>query len=583
MTGITLEQALGDDHYETIYPDDLPIAAGAWEEMMASNMPFDQLIFRYQRPDKSKVWVSGNGRPLYDVKGKVTGYLGAVTDISHLKALENTLMISESRFRTLVNLAPVGIVETDVEGNPVFTNARWHTLSGIRELEPLGANASDTLHPDDREWTLKLNQESTQNGTEVNNIEYRFLHPDGKVVWVSDSSRPLINPDGTVSGHIITMTDITERKRLEEALRRNEEQLRFITDNVQDLVTQVNASAHFVFASPSHKTVLGYDPADLIGKSSVELVHPDDRPAMLAAFGDAYQKGITQIRTEARLRHANGHYIYFETMGTFLFEGTTFIGGVLTSRDISERKRMQNLMLETQRLQTELDKEHELSSMKTRMMERIAHEFRTPLTVIQSSAETLTTYLDRLTAEQRTAKAVTIQGQIQRLTDMLQEIGLAVKGSFTPDRIHRQPTDVSAMCRELAAELEQQFNLPNKYVLDLPEKTVVSLDPHVFRNALRQIMRNAIRFSPSAAPINISLSLDEDSITLLVADHGIGILPHEQLHVFEPFFRGSNISEISGLGVGLTITRAAIEAHGGTIDFDSVSGEGTTFIINLPV
>jgi PAS domain S-box-containing protein len=583
MTGITLEQALGDEHYETIYPDDLPIAADAWEEMMASNLPFDKLIFRYQRPDKSTVWVSGNGRPLYDAQGHPTGYLGAVTDISHLKALENTLMISESRFRTLVNLAPVGIVETDVEGNPIFTNARWHSLSGVPKLTPRGENASSTIHPDDREWTQKLNQASTQDGAEVNNIEYRFLHPDGKVVWVSDSSRPLINPDGTVSGHIIAMTDITERKWLEEALRRNEEQLRFITDNVQDLVTLVDASANFVFASPSHKAVLGYDSAGLIGNSSVELVHPDDRPAMLEAFGSAYQQGMRQIRAEVRLRHADGHYIYFETMGTFLFEGETFIGGVLTSRDISERKRLQNLMLETERLQSALDKEHELSSMKTRMMERIAHEFRTPLTVIQSSTETLTTYLDRLTPEQRSAKAVTIQGQIQRLTDMLHEIGLAVKGSFTPDRIHRQPTDVSAMCRELAAELEQLFKVPNKYVLNLPEKTVVALDPHVFKNALRQIMRNAARFSDAAAPVNVSLSQDEDHFTLRVTDHGIGILPHERSQVFEPFFRGSNISEISGLGVGLTITKAAIVAHGGTIDFESVAGEGTTFIINLPV
>lgn len=584
MTGVTLEQALGDDQYETIYPDDLPIAAGAWDEMMESHLPFDNLLFRYQRPDKSTVWVSGSGRPLYDTQGRVTGFLGAVTDITAQKLLEDTLVVSESRFRTLIDLAPVGIVETDARGNIILTNTRWHILSGISGLQELDEDASSTIHPDDKAWVNAINQESIDNASPVNNIEYRFLHPDGKVIWVSDSSRPLLNSNGEVDGHIITMTDITERKRLEEALSHNERQLRLITDNVQDLITQNDIKGQIVFVSPSSRTMLGYEPAELLNTSSIDLVHPDDRASISEGFRTALKMGARHLMVESRLRHADGHYVWTESIIKFILDDQSKLaGGVYISRDISERKRMQKLMLETERLQSALDKEHELSSMKTRMMERIAHEFRTPLTVIQSSAETLTTYLDRLTPDQRIAKTATIQGQIQRLTDMLQEIGLAVKGSFTPDRVHPQDIDISAMCRELAAELEHMFNLSHKYVLDLPEKMMVSLDPHVFKNALRQVMRNAIRFSAPEAPIDISLSQDENSFTFRVTDHGIGILPHEQIHIFEPFFRGSNISEISGLGVGLTIAKAAIEAHGGTITFESVAGEGTTFIIKLPI
>ena len=174
-------------------------------------------------------------------------------------------------------------------------------------------------------------------------------------------------------------------------------------------------------------------------------------------------------------------------------------------------------------------------------------------------------------------------GEIQRLTDMLEEIGLVINGSFMPDQIRRMPTDVSALCRELVSDLEKQFNLPGKYVLDLSNKALVSIDPYVTKNAMMHIMRNAARFSPPSTSIHVSVTDEENGIKLVVADTGMGILPDEQSRIFEPFFRGSNIGEISGMGVGLAIARAAIEAQGGTITIQSKPGDGTTVTIWFPV
>ena len=583
MTGITLEQALSDERYETIYPEDLSIAAGAWEGMMESNLPFDNAVFRYQRPDKTTVWVSGNGRPLFDDYGLVIGYLGTVTDISEHKMLEDTLVISESRFRTLINFAPVGIVETDAQGNIMLTNKQWSALSGVSEISAFSGNASSTIHPDDLALTQAIQQQTGENAGTVDNVEYRFLHPDGKLVWVSDSSRPIFDELGNVNSYIITMTDITERKRLEEALRQNEERLRNITDNLQDMVSQSDADGLFTFVSPSYHTTLGYEVKSLIGMSAMDMIHPEDVGRVVQAFQNAFERDTYNFNMECRLRHIDGHYIDVDIAGKLFFDSEAkFMGGVFISRDISERKRLQNLLFEKEKLQGALDKEHELSALKTRMMERIAHEFRTPLTVIQAATETLTYYFDRLTPDQRNAKGITIKGQIQRLTDMLQEIGLVVNGNFTPDHVHRQSTDVSVLCHELATELERQLNFPGKYVLNLPESTIASLDPHVTKNAIRHIMRNAARFSNPSSVVRVSLSRDEKGITLRVTDTGIGIPSLEQLRLFEPFFRGSNIGEISGLGVGLTIARAAIEAQGGTIKIESVVGQGTTVTIWFP-
>ncbi|MBI1279868.1 MAG: PAS domain S-box protein [Anaerolineaceae bacterium] len=710
MTGITLEQALSDENYDTIYPEDLSIAAGAWDNMMATSLPFDNAIFRYQRPDKSTVWVSGNGRPLFDANGVITGYLGTVTDISSHKMLEDTLVISELRLRTLIDFAPVGIVETDEQGTIMRVNAQWCALSGISEVEAFTGNASKTIHPDDFERIQAINQTSLENGSPVNNIEYRFMHPDGKVVWVSDSSRPMYDELGNVTGHIITMTNITELKHLEEALRQNEERLRNITDNLYDLVTQNDAEGRIVFVSPSSRTMLGIEPQDVVGKLTFDFVHHDDWSKMISTRQSAVDANELHVSGEGRLRHADGHYIYVETEGTMLFDaqshyagsvlitrdmserrrlyealrqneerlriitdniqdlvsqssgdglltfvspsyhtilgynvqaliGTSsmdivhpedlanvvqafqdafevdnyhfnvecrlrhmdghyidadiagklffddqskFMGGVFIARDISERNRMQNLLLEKEKLQAALDKEHELSALKTRMMERIAHEFRTPLTVIQAATETLIYYYDRLNSEQRNSKGITIKGQIQRLTDMLQEIGLVVNGNFTPDRVHRQATNVSALCREVAAELERQLDLPDKYIFNLPESSIDSLDPHVTKNAIRHILRNAARFSPPYSKVNIDLVHSEKGTRMRVIDSGIGIPAQEIARLFEPFFRGSNIGEISGLGIGLTIAKAAIEAQDGTIAIESELKKGTTVTIWFP-
>ncbi len=583
MTGITLEQALSDEYYETIYPEDLPIAAAAWEEMMETNLPFDNVLFRYQRPDKTTIWVSGNGRPLLDENGTVSGYLGTVTDISEHKMLEDTLLISESRFRTLINFAPVGIVETDAQGNIMLANAQWSALSGVSEVDAFSGKHSSTIHPDDLALIQALQQETWEQACAVDNVEYRFLHPDGKLVWVSDSSRPILDELENVSGHIITLTDITERKRLEEALRQNEERLRIITDNIRDLIIQTDAHGNLIFLSPSCHVVLGYEPQSLVGRSSMDLLHPEDLAYMNQLYETASKTGTREFISESRLRHAEGHYISVETVGKFIYDkSSNYIGGVFISRDINERKRMQSLLLEKEKLQGALDKESELSALKTRMMERIAHEFRTPLTVIQATTETLTYYFDRLSIDQRNTKGITIKGQIQRLTDMLQEIGLVISGSFMPERIRPTSTDVSALCRDITTEIERQFSRPNQFVLDVPDVAFASLDTQVTRNAIMNVMRNAVRFSNPSSVIKVSLSRDEKGITLRITDSGIGIPEQEQPRLFAPFFRGSNIGEISGLGIGLTIAKAAIEAQQGTIKIESVVGQGTTVTVWFP-
>ena len=385
------------------------------------------------------------------------------------------------------------------------------------------------------------------------------------------------------TGYIVAMTDITERKCLEEKLRASEERLRLITDNIQDLVTQSDAEDRIVYASPSSRMVLGMKPEAIVGTLRRDFVHPDDWEKIIATCQAAIQVGREHLMIEGRLRHADGRYINIETMCKLFYDTQShYTGAVYITRDITERKRLETLLLEREKLQTALEKEQELNALKTRMMERIAHEFRTPLAVIQLSSETLTHYYERLTPDKREAKVTTIKSQIQSITDMLDEIGLVVKGRFEPEYLNRVSTDVSALCRDATTKLAADFNLPDKFVLDLPETALAVVDKNILRSALLHMMRNAVQYSQPSEIVKASLLRFENSIELRVTDTGIGILPQELPRIFDPFFRGSNISELRGLGVGLTIAHAAIEAHNGTIKVESLPLQGTTVTICLP-
>ncbi len=525
-----------------------------------------------------------NVAPLRNDEGQIIGGMILSHDITERKQLEDELVASEERYRTLIDFAPVGIVETDNRGAIVLSNNKWSALSGITLNSPTPDEASVTIHPDDLAKTRAVNQLMLDTAQHVDNLEYRFLHPDGKVVWVSDSSRALLDSNGTVRGYIVAITDITERKRLEEQLRTNEERLRIITDNIHDLITQNNIHGQLVFVSASSRKMLGYEPDFLLNTSSLDLIHPDDQDAMRETFRKAYEAGSSQFTVEGRLRHADGHYVSVETIGKIVFDEHSHpASGVYISRDITERKRIQELHIKQEKLQTALEKEQELSNLKTRMMQRITHEFRTPLAIIQILMETLTHYYERLTPKQRETKAATVKNQIQHITNMLGEIALIVNGSFMPNALYRVSTDVSALCRRVAAKLASHSNLPDKYRLDVPETLIMSVDPAVLENALLHIMRNAAHFSEPSAVVTVRLSQLENTVELCITDTGIGIQPDELPRIFEPFFRGSNINERSGLGVGLTIARAAIEAHGGWINVESELGKGTSVIISLPI
>lgn len=315
-------------------------------------------------------------------------------------------------------------------------------------------------------------------------------------------------------------------------------------------------------------------------KSVFEHVHPDDletiRQLERSITGQQPVHGSLQFRH----LHADGHAV--RIMDAVYAPSGAMQNVVFILRDLTDRQRLQEIQIEREILRHSLEKEQDLSALKSHMMTRIAHEFRTPLAIILSSIETLEIYAARLKPEQRMAKRRIISQQIQHLTDMLDDIGMVIRGSFVSEKLQKSRICLQEIIEDVIGKLGKNDYPQERFELNLHEGLIIHGDYGNLKRAFYEIISNAARFSEHNTPIQIQATASDEQVRLQVSDQGIGIHSDDVAHAFEPFFRGRNIDEIGGLGLGLTIAQAVIQAHQGTIELESQLGTGTRITVTIP-
>ena len=185
-------------------------------------------------------------------------------------------------------------------------------------------------------------------GKNIPVTNYDFVAKDGTLKHAEIHGSPLMR-DGQVAGTISVARDITERKHAEEALRESEERYRRIAENMSDMVSDVDAEGLFRYISPSHQRILGYRPEDLLGTAAFDKFHPDDKDRV----SSVYMEGVitkTDREAEYRYRHADGHYVWLRSSGHIILDGAgKYLGSIINSSDITERKRMEDVLKESEK------------------------------------------------------------------------------------------------------------------------------------------------------------------------------------------------------------------------------------------
>ncbi len=244
---------------------------------------------------------------------------------------------------------------------------------------------------------------------------------------------------------------------------------------------------------------------------------------------------------------------------------------------------MQQLEASRDELARTLSKEKELSDLKSRFVSMASHEFRTPLSTILSSASLVAKYTEGEEQEKRDKHIHRIKSSVNNLTDILNEflsIGKIEDGKIVA---HFIDFDIKDMVTNVCTEMHGISKKKQQIIYHHSGNEIVKLDPTLLRNVLINLLSNAIKFSPEDGIINITSTIDEDKISLCVKDSGIGISPEDKEHLFERFFRGANVTNIQGTGLGLHIVSKYIELMNGRIDFISELENGTEFIIQFNI
>lgn len=229
------------------------------------------------------------------------------------------------------------------------------------------------------------------------------------------------------------------------------------------------------------------------------------------------------------------------------------------------------------------EQEQELNLLKSSFISMASHEFRTPMTTIRTSVELLQKADRELTEQKKHDYFERIKVAIRQITHLLDEILLLGSGEAGGLRYRPEPLNLKQFCIELIEDLQfsnQHYTITAEYEGDC---SIAVMDAALLWHILTNLLSNAIKYSPIGGKIQFSLLCQADTATVRVQDHGIGIPSKDQSHLFETFYRCSNVGKIRGTGLGLAIAKKCVDLHQGNIQVNSELGQGTMFTVELPM
>lgn len=358
-------------------------------------------------------------------------------------------------------------------------------------------------------------------------------------------------------------------------LNRAKERAEAILSNSSDAIILTDAVGKIQQTNHSFNTQLGYDVDELFGCELTTILAPESGDRFTTVLSDVTSNKQSR-RMEILVHRKDGTQLPVDiALSSFAEKEQT--GLVFSLRDITEQKQLEYELREA------FQRQKELIELKTRFVSMVSHEYRTPLAAIMTSSTILQDYNDRLTDERRKAHFSTIQTQVHRLTDLLEQVLQINKAESVGLELNLEDIDMVAFCRELVENMRQLNGQRRIEFIVIGQPVLFNADMKLMRQIINNLMSNALKYSPIEGIIWVTLSFETEQLLLEVQDEGIGIPKEDQKQLFTMYHRAKNVGNIQGTGLGLVIIKQAVEAHEGTISVESQVGKGTTFQVALPL
>lgn len=532
-----------------------------------------------QKKDGSEIDIVFSAAPLTDSEDRVSGIVAVVADISEQKQQAEQVHLLQSVVVNTNDAVLITEAEPIDEPGPkiIYVNEAFTRTTGYTLEEVLGKTPRILQGPKtNRQALAKVRHAlSTWQPVTVETINYR---KDGSEFWVEFSIVAVGNKQGHYSHWISVQRDITERKRTEQALRQSDERFRRVVENALDIITIIDPEGYIYYASPSVEKVIGYSPEKLIGANFFDYIHPDDLDKASRGINNVLQNSTTVLPIEFRYRHHNSYWRVLEAVSQKFIDDTPEPRILINSRDITERKRLSEMRLA-------LERERELSAIKTRFFSMASHEFRTPLSTVLAAAQLIENsphvWHD---ATKRSRNLGRIQDSVKNMVQLLDDILTINRAETGKLEFNPKPLRLEKLCRHSVEEIQLSAGSNHRITFECQKQGVrANLDEKLMRSIMANLLSNAIKYSPQGGEVKVSLEFSPKQVQIQITDNGIGISPQDLDQLFEPFHRGQNVRRIPGTGLGLVVVKKCVDLHHGQINLTSEPNIGTTVTVNLPL
>lgn len=517
---------------------------------------------RLLRPDESVGWFVVRGQAFFDGEGaqrRPVRFIGTVMEITERKKIEQALRQAEDRYRKLTTYAPVGIFFSDTEGRCEFVNDAWCEITGASAEEAMGDGWANFVYPQDRQRVIAEWEDAARNRRNAKS-EFRFLNKRAGVRWVAASVLALFDDAESLTGFVGTITDLTDRKVIEDVIRADEARLRSILDNTPAIISLKDLEGRYVLVNQRWEELYAVSNEQILGKTNYDLLKMTRSSHMSPAIADQFNRLDKQVV-------ATGAPVEFEDpvpdgedqtiFSTVKFPITdpngliTGVGGITT--DITERRRaLDSLKAEQDLLRRTLEEQD-------RERQLIVYAVHDGLMQYAAGALMQLQSLE-LPPNNQPAREL-VDSVIADLRRTVNEGRQLINGIRTPVL---DDLGVVAALEQLIEE-EERAHVQVEFV---KEAHLDRMDPKI-EEALFRIAQEAltnIRKHSQAKNVRVELARRGDLVHLEVRDSGVGFVTNHHAHGMH--------------GLQSMAERARIA--GGQFQIKSVLGEGTRVMVDLP-
>jgi two-component system CheB/CheR fusion protein len=494
---------------------------------------------------------------------------------------------SEEKFRSAFQYAAYGIVLVDIDGRFIRVNDSMCKMLGYNEQEFLEKTFSEITYSDDINIGLNYTKELIQGKRKYFWLEKRYLHKNGNIIWGLVSASAIFVKDKGVSYLVVQIQDITEQKRINDALITSESRLQFISrltsDYIFELDVDESGKTEMTFVSENFNKITGGTINDIKTPERLfKILHPDDANELSRLVKIIISTGSAEeLECRSFIKGNEMRWVSISAKAKIDEKTKKVIAVVGTVKDITERK-----MAEEQ-IMNALKKAEESDKLKSAFLANMSHELRTPINGIIGFSNLLLKPDNTLEKKEKYVSQINAStSMLLRLIEDIIDIAKIESGSLT---IEKSPCKVSDILNELYVHYQLELKARSKEHIQLvytPFKdlslTVVT-DPFRLRQVLLNLLSNAVKFT-SQGKIEYGFTLENNEIIFYVKDTGIGIKQEYLKQIFERFaqLELSLSRKFGGTGLGLTISKNIIELLGGKIWVESEWERGSSFYFKIP-